>query len=106
MSGENTPKDISAALYYRVKRVLPAHFSESDTRQFASRVCLRPMPADELPIVGSVPGVRGVFVLATHSGVTLAPALARALAEEICNARPPEELLPYRPQRFLNSENR
>ena len=106
MSGENIPKDISAALYYRVKRVLTAQFPDADAAQFTPRVCLRPLPADERPIVGGVPGVRGVFVLATHSGVTLAPALSQALAEEICNARLPEELLPYRPQRFLNSENR
>ena len=101
MSGENIPKDISAALYHRVKRVLPKLFLNDSTAPYASRVCLRPMPADERPIIGAVPGVRGVFVLATHSGVTLAPALARALSEEICNARLPEELLPHRPERFL-----
>ena len=102
MSGGNIPQDISAALYYRVKRVLPNLFSNGDAAQYTPTICLRPMPADERPIVGAIPGVRGVFVLATHSGVTLAPALARALAEEICNARLPEQMLSYRPQRFLN----
>ena len=99
-SGENIPKDISAALYHRVQRVLP-RLAFNGAAPYSPRVCLRPMPADERPLIGSIPGVRGVFVLAAHSGATLAPALARALAEEICNARLPEELLPYRPERFL-----
>ena len=103
MRGENIPKDISAALYHRVKRVLTVQFPADDAAQFTPRVCLRPISTDERPIVGSIPGVRGIFVLTTHSGVTLAPALSQALADEICNARLPEELIPYRPQRFLNS---
>ncbi len=103
MSGGDIPQEISAALYDRASRVSSALFPTGGAAQFLPRVCLRPMPADALPIVGSVPGVRGVFVLATRSGVTLAPALARALAEQICNACAPEELLPYHPQRFLES---
>ena len=103
MSGENIPQDISAALCHRAERVSPKLFSNGNPAHYTPRVCLRPMSADGRPLIGAVPGVRGVFVLAAHSGVTLAPMLARALAEEICNARLLEELVPYRPQRFLTS---
>jgi len=58
------------------------------------------MPEDEVSLVGPLPGADGVFVLATHSGVTLAPALGRLLADEIVGGAVPELLGPFRPNRF------
>ena len=102
VNGGNIPKDIPAILYNRVNRVSPALFASGSPPQTA-RIGFRPMPADERPIIGTLPGVQNIFVLATHSGVTLAPVLAQALADEICNGRLPPELLPYRPTRFLDA---
>src|SRR2546422_8153741 len=34
---------------------------------------LRPMPRDERPMVGGIPGLGGFFIVASHSGVTLGP---------------------------------
>jgi glycine/D-amino acid oxidase-like deaminating enzyme len=63
----------------------------------------RPMPIDEFPVVGTVPGVRNLHVVVTHSGVTLAPILGRYVSEEILHGAPAEPLTPYRPERFLTS---
>jgi glycine/D-amino acid oxidase-like deaminating enzyme len=60
----------------------------------------RPMPLDDLPVVGAVPGVRDVHVAVTHSGVTLAPILGRYVTRELLDAGRVEELAPYRPERF------
>jgi len=60
----------------------------------------RPMPVDEMPIVGFSPGNADVYVAVMHSGVTLAPIMGRYVAHEILNDRPIDELAPYRPDRF------
>ena len=64
------------------------------------RVGFRPMPLDGLPVVGAVPGAQGVYVVATHSGVTLAPILGRYTAQEILAGEKIDILSPYRPERF------
>lgn len=60
----------------------------------------RPMPADGYPSVGSVPSIPGYFEAITHSGVTLAPLIGRALAAEILGQAPDPLFAPYRPERF------
>ena len=59
----------------------------------------RPMPTDNLPIVGPVPGVPGVSLCVTHSGVTLAAALGSYLANEVLTGHKEPLLAPYRPDR-------
>ena len=61
----------------------------------------RPMPTDGFPIVGAVPGVPGVSVCVTHSGVSLAPLLADYLAAELVEGREEPMLAPYRPSRSM-----
>jgi glycine/D-amino acid oxidase-like deaminating enzyme len=60
----------------------------------------RPMPIDELPVVGAVPGAADVHVAVTHSGVTLAPILGSFVAQEVLDGSRLEALAPYRPDRF------
>jgi glycine/D-amino acid oxidase-like deaminating enzyme len=64
------------------------------------QVCVRPMPADGHPIVGWLPGATSVYVVVTHSGVTLAAHLAQLITTELLSGRPVAELTPYRPGRF------
>ncbi len=47
-----------------------------------------------------MPGVSGYYLVVTHSGVTLAPFLGRAVAEEIVRGRVIRELEGFRPSRF------
>ncbi len=63
-----------------------------------ARVCVRAMPADLLPAVGQV--LEGLYVVATHSGVTLAPALAELVASELLDGVRRDELERFRPGRF------
>jgi glycine/D-amino acid oxidase-like deaminating enzyme len=60
----------------------------------------RPMPADGFPAVGRVPSVTGLSIAVMHSGITLAPAVGRFLAEEILTGRRDALLAPYGPERF------
>jgi glycine/D-amino acid oxidase-like deaminating enzyme len=60
----------------------------------------RPLPLDDRPIVGPLPGSPDVYVAVTHSGVTLAPILARYVSSELLEGAREPSLSPYRPQRF------
>ena len=60
----------------------------------------RPMPMDELPVVGSVPDAPDVHVAVTHSGVTLAPILGRYVTTELLDGTRVPALARYRPERF------
>jgi glycine/D-amino acid oxidase-like deaminating enzyme len=65
------------------------------------RVCVRPLPSDGLPVVGFYPAAAAsTYAIVTHSGITLAPLLARLVADELLTGDPSAELAPYRPDRF------
>ena len=67
----------------------------------ATRVGVRPMPRDEKPIVGTIPGLEGFYVAVSHSGVTLGPLWGRIAAAEVLDGVRDARLAPYRPERFL-----
>ncbi len=69
----------------------------------AMRVTMRPIPGDGHPMVGPVPGVDGLYLLTSHSGVTLAPLLARLAADEIAGGRADARLSPFRPDRLVTA---
>jgi glycine/D-amino acid oxidase-like deaminating enzyme len=68
----------------------------------AIRFGVRPMPRDQRPMVGVIPGLDGFFIVASHSGVTLGPLWGRIAAAEILDGVPDPRLAPYRPARFLS----
>ena len=72
-------------------------------RVVAARVCVRPLPADELSIVGRLPGAEWLYVAVTHSGVTLAAHLSRLIAAELITGTEAAGLTPYRPARFAGT---
>ncbi len=63
------------------------------------RVGQRSLPADGLPVVGFTGHDQGLYVITTHSGITLGPLLGELAAREILGETMPE-LDPYRPDRF------
>ncbi|HKX04273.1 MAG TPA: FAD-dependent oxidoreductase [Methylomirabilota bacterium] len=67
----------------------------------ATRIGVRPMPRDERPMVGAIPGLDGFYVVASHSGVTLGPLWGRIATAEILDGAMDARLTPYRPARFL-----
>jgi glycine/D-amino acid oxidase-like deaminating enzyme len=66
----------------------------------AIRVGQRAMPADGITIAGRLDGGGRIYVVATHSGVTLALLLGRLAAEEVVRDGEADLLAPFRPQRF------
>ena len=64
----------------------------------ATTVRERPMPADGRPAIGPL-GPRGLYVVSTHSGMTLAPVIADCVLAEVGEDREDPRLAPYRPDR-------
>ena len=60
----------------------------------------RPIPRDGFSIAGAVPGIAGLTLAVTHSGITLAPAIGSMLAAEILGAARDPLLRPFGPERF------
>ena len=61
----------------------------------------RPMPKDGYPIVGSSRECPNLYVVVTHSGVTLAPILSELATIEILDEVEVQALAPYRLSRFI-----
>ncbi len=81
----------------KIAKVLPA---SSGVMLERLTLGFRPMPLDELPVVGEIPGMSQMYVAVTHSGVTLAPILGRYAAQEVMTGSRVEALVPFRPERF------
>lgn len=60
----------------------------------------RVMPLDEYPIVGFAAACPNLYVVAMHSGITLAPLMGHSAATEILDGVRLDSLEPYRLERF------
>lgn len=90
----------AAIMIERLRRYLPALPTDLTIGRCTPFVGVRPMPADGLPVVGPLPWAQGLYVMTTHSGITLGPLLGDLLAEEIVRGKMPAMLAPYRYERF------
>jgi glycine/D-amino acid oxidase-like deaminating enzyme len=88
-------------LLRQAQRTFP---SLSRTRIHQFTVEWRPMPRDHMPIVGPLPGVTSIYVATGHSGVTLAPAIAGLVAQELIYEEPALQLEQCRPARFVHRQ--
>jgi len=65
-----------------------------------TRACARPQSLDGRPLIGAVPGQRGLFICAGHGswGISTGPGSARLVVDEILGRDPtiPDELAPGR----------
>lgn len=63
---------------------------------------LRPCIADGLPVIGPVPGLRGLFVATGHAmlGLTLGPVTGKVISEYVLEGRPSLPLDDFRVDRF------
>lgn len=66
----------------------------------SAAVGVRPLPADGCSVVGWMPGVGGLYVMVTHSGVTLAAVLGELAAAEVVRGEDQSLLAAFRPNRF------
>jgi glycine/D-amino acid oxidase-like deaminating enzyme len=97
-SAEPELRSAARTVLDRVPRFLPA---AADAAVVSASVDARPMPADGLSVVGWVPGVRSLYVVVTHSGVTLAPILGEIATAEVLGDRAELPAM-FRPDRFAS----
>lgn len=69
--------------------------------------CLRPLSADGLPIIGEVPGWRGVYLATGHwtKGILYSPITAHIMTELILKGRSSIPLEPFAVARFTGRES-
>ena len=63
---------------------------------------MRPMPKDEMPIVGTVADFEGLYIICMHAAITLAPLMCQLAKEEIIHGTEQAALRPYRLTRFAS----
>jgi glycine/D-amino acid oxidase-like deaminating enzyme len=83
-------------LLSRARRVLPDLAAQPPVQ---ARLCIRPLPVDGKPVVGRLPHLTNTYLIVCHSGVTLAPLLARLALTELTHG-PETDLDQYRITRF------
>ena len=84
----------------RASHYLPAL---AGARAISTPVGYRPMPIDELPVIGFCEAAPNLYIALMHSGVTLAPLVGELAALEIVDDARVEMLAPYRPERFRSA---
>jgi glycine oxidase len=82
-------------------RLMPAMASASVVKHTA---CLRPVAADELPIIGRAPGWDNVYLAggAGKKGILLSTGIGTAMADLIVGGKTPLSIGPCAPERFAN----
>jgi glycine/D-amino acid oxidase-like deaminating enzyme len=103
VSADSNPEPTLPGALELVRRAARVFDALDGTLPEAVRIGIRPMPADGLSAIGPLPGLDGYYVAVTHSGVTLAPAIGRMVADEIAFGRPQPVLEPFRPDRLFSA---
>ena len=101
--GETTQAELAQTAQRALTSITSTFRGAENIRLQSAHIGIRPMPGDEEPIIGYVPGVRGVYVAVMHSGVTLAPIIGRLVAEEVVHGGSAVELQGCRLARFNTS---
>jgi len=99
---DDTPENQPAAIARRTAKAIQKELNGvvSIEPELAC-VGLRPMPVDDIPIVGYLPKVGGVYVCAMHPGVTLAAVVGRFVSQEIVDDEVCDALGVCRADRFF-----
>ncbi|WP_256674779.1 FAD-binding oxidoreductase [Pseudomonas sp. LD120] len=66
----------------------------------------RPMPVDQLPIIGQSADYPGLYLAVMHAGVTLAATVGHLVSQELLHGQCCAELAPCRPARFTLAPSR
>jgi glycine/D-amino acid oxidase-like deaminating enzyme len=90
------PETAASELLVRLAEVIPG---ASGVRVESAFVGVRPMPRDGMSVVGWASGADSVYVVVTHSGLTLAPILGEVAAREVLDG-PHALAAAFRPDRF------
>ncbi len=91
---------LALELLRRTKQIIPGFVGEACIDDCRLGVGVRPYPEDGMSLVGELPGSTGLHVVATHSGVSLAPILGTLMADSVIDSELPEQLRPFSLERF------
>ena len=91
----NDPDGVAQGIIDEIGKLIDA---PSDIRMESYTVGYRPTPSDGVSIAGGI--APGLTVAVTHSGLTLAPILAKLLATEIMTGHRDPLIGPFGPDRF------
>lgn len=86
---------LATGLLDRMQALIPSFAGAALIDQCHIAIGVRAYPADGLSIAGQVPGADGLFVIATHSGVTLAPALGQLMTKQVAQGQTDDMLRPF-----------
>lgn len=90
---------VGLLLLARAGKLLPG-LCPIDINDCQLGIGVRAYPEDGVSIIGQMPSAKGFYLIATHSGITLAPAIGQLMAEMIRTGHPPEQLASFALQRF------
>ncbi len=95
----HTTVDGLRAVFSETVRVAPGL---ADASLRATRVGLRPLSPDGLPVLGSVPNVEGAFLATGHgpTGLQLGPYSGKLVATAVRGSEPEADLTPFAVDRF------
>jgi glycine/D-amino acid oxidase-like deaminating enzyme len=96
-------REAATKLLRRAKALIPGFVGEAclnDCELAIGIRAIRAYPQDGKTLAGALPGAEGLYLIATHSGVTLAPVLGQLMAETIVAGLVPEPLQPFSLERF------
>jgi glycine/D-amino acid oxidase-like deaminating enzyme len=93
-------REAAAKLLRRTESLIPGFVGEACLDDCELTVGLRAYPQDGKTLAGALPGAEGLYLIATHSGVTLAPVLGRLMTETIVDGKVPDLLQPFSLERF------
>jgi D-hydroxyproline dehydrogenase subunit beta len=95
-----SPEMVRATVGALLKRAADLSARFAGARVESTRIGLRALPTDGWPVSGWINSIGGLYVVVTHSGITLAPLLSQLVAEEILDGVEASVLSPFRPSRF------
>ncbi len=98
--GEVDDDDLTASGRRALADVASLLRGAEDVRLVGARTGWRPVPVDGEPVLGPVPAAAGVYVAVLHSGVSLAAAVGRLVAQEVVRGQEAVELQGCRPGRW------
>ncbi|NOX72491.1 MAG: FAD-binding oxidoreductase [Alphaproteobacteria bacterium] len=86
---------LASGLLTRMQEFIPGFAGADCLNDCTLSIGIRAYPEDGMSIAGAVPGADGLFLIATHSGVTLAPVLGNLMAQLVDTGQVPDELAPF-----------
>lgn len=103
LSEAEDAKDMDRAMHLllaRTEQFVTGFYPNQLAGRCKTAIGVRAVPVDGRSIAGPALAAPGLHIILTHSGITLAPVLAKLVAEAIASDRVPDELRPFLIDRF------